>query len=52
MAETSHNYGTARRKTSVARGVIKPRKGKFTVNDKTLTRILRAKPDAWWCAPS
>jgi len=34
MAET--NYGTGRRKTSVARVFIKPGKGKFTVNDKTL----------------
>ena len=36
MAETNHNYGTGRRKTSVARVFIKPGKGKFTVNDKTL----------------
>ena len=36
MAETSYNYGTGRRKTSVARVFIKPGKGKFTVNDKTL----------------
>ncbi len=36
MAETNHNYGTGRRKTSVARVFIKPGKGKFSVNDKTL----------------
>jgi len=36
MADISYNYGTGRRKTSVARVFIKPGKGKFTVNDKTL----------------
>ncbi len=36
MAETNYNYGTGRRKTSVARVFIKPGKGQFTVNDKTL----------------
>ena len=36
MAETDYNYGTGRRKTSVARVFVKPGKGKFTVNDKTL----------------
>ena len=36
MAETSYNYGTGRRKTSVARVFIKPGKGKFMVNDKVL----------------
>jgi small subunit ribosomal protein S9 len=36
MAETSYNYGTGRRKTSVARVFIKPGKGKFVVNDKEL----------------
>ncbi|MBI5908591.1 MAG: 30S ribosomal protein S9 [Betaproteobacteria bacterium] len=36
MGETNHNYGTGRRKTSVARVFIKPGKGKFSVNDKTL----------------
>ena len=36
MAETSYNYGTGRRKTSVARVFIKPGTGKFSVNDKTL----------------
>ena len=36
MAETSYNYGTGRRKTSVARVFIRPGKGKFTVNDKAL----------------
>lgn len=36
MAETSYNYGTGRRKTSVARVFIKPGKGKFVVNDKAL----------------
>ena len=36
MAETNYNYGTGRRKTSVARVFIKPGKGKFTVNDKAL----------------
>jgi len=36
MAETNYNYGTGRRKTSVARVFIKPGKGKFIVNDKTL----------------
>ncbi len=36
MAETNYNYGTGRRKTSVARVFIKPGKGKFSVNDKTL----------------
>ena len=36
MAETNYNYGTGRRKTSVARVFIKPGKGKFMVNDKTL----------------
>jgi small subunit ribosomal protein S9 len=36
MAEINYNYGTGRRKTSVARVFIKPGKGNFTVNDKTL----------------
>jgi small subunit ribosomal protein S9 len=36
MAEINYNYGTGRRKTSVARVFIKPGKGTFTVNDKTL----------------
>jgi len=36
MAEIDYNYGTGRRKTSVARVFVKPGKGKFTVNDKTL----------------
>ena len=36
MAEINYKYGTGRRKTSVARVFIKPGKGKFTVNDKTL----------------
>jgi len=36
MADISYNYGTGRRKTSVARVFIKPGKGKFTVNEKTL----------------
>lgn len=36
MAESSYNYGTGRRKTSVARVFIKPGKGKFVVNDKAL----------------
>ena len=36
MAETSYNYGTGRRKSSVARVFIKPGKGVFVVNDKPL----------------
>ena len=36
MAESNYNYGTGRRKTSVARVFIKPGEGKFIVNDKTL----------------
>ena len=32
----TYNYGTGRRKSAVARVFIKPGKGKFTVNDKTL----------------
>ena len=36
MAEINYNYGTGRRKTSVARVFIKPGKGKFTMNDKAL----------------
>jgi small subunit ribosomal protein S9 len=36
MTEINYNYGTGRRKTSVARVFIKPGKGKFMVNDKTL----------------
>jgi small subunit ribosomal protein S9 len=36
MAETNYNYGTGRRKSSVARVFIKPGNGKFIVNDKTL----------------
>ena len=36
MAEINYNYGTGRRKTSVARVFIKPGKGKFIVNDKAL----------------
>jgi small subunit ribosomal protein S9 len=36
MAESSYNYGTGRRKTSVARVFIKPGKGVITVNDKGL----------------
>ena len=31
-----YNYGTGRRKSAVARVFIKPGKGKFSVNDKTL----------------
>jgi len=36
MAVTNYNYGTGRRKTSVARVFIKPGKGEFIVNDKAL----------------
>jgi len=36
MAEIDYNYGTGRRKTSVARVFIRPGKGKFIVNDKAL----------------
>jgi small subunit ribosomal protein S9 len=36
MAEINYNYGTGRRKSSVARVFIKPGNGKFIVNDKTL----------------
>ena len=36
MAETNYNYGTGRRKSSVARVFIKPGKGLFMVNDKSL----------------
>ena len=36
MAEINYNYGTGRRKTSVARVFIRPGKGKFIVNDKAL----------------
>jgi len=36
MAEINYNYGTGRRKTSVARVFIRPGKGKFVVNDKAL----------------
>ena len=36
MAESGYNYGTGRRKTSVARVFIKPGKGKIIVNDKAL----------------
>jgi small subunit ribosomal protein S9 len=36
MADTNYNYGTGRRKTSVARVFIRPGKGKFIVNDKEL----------------
>ena len=36
MAETNYNYGTGRRKTSVARVFIKPGQGKIVVNGKTL----------------
>ena len=36
MVETNYNYGTGRRKTSVARVFIKPGKGEFIVNDKAL----------------
>ena len=36
MAEISYNYGTGRRKSSVARVFIKPGKGAFVVNDKPL----------------
>jgi small subunit ribosomal protein S9 len=36
MPESNYNYGTGRRKTSVARVFIKPGKGKFVVNDKSL----------------
>ncbi len=36
MAEINYNYGTGRRKSSVARVFIKPGKGQFTVNDKPL----------------
>ncbi len=36
MAEIDYNYGTGRRKTSVARVFIRPGKGKFVVNDKAL----------------
>jgi len=36
MAEPNYNYGTGRRKSSVARVFIKPGQGKFIVNDKAL----------------
>jgi small subunit ribosomal protein S9 len=36
MAEIHYNYGTGRRKSSVARVFIKSGKGLFTVNDKSL----------------
>jgi len=36
MSDSNYNYGTGRRKTSVARVFIRPGKGQFTVNDKTL----------------
>jgi small subunit ribosomal protein S9 len=36
MAETSYNYGTGRRKSSVARVFIRAGKGAFVVNDKPL----------------
>ena len=36
MAETSYNYGTGRRKTSIARVFIKPGKGEIVVNGKAL----------------
>ena len=36
MAESSYNYGTGRRKTSVARVFIKPGKGEIVVNGKAL----------------
>jgi small subunit ribosomal protein S9 len=36
MAETNYNYGTGRRKSAVARVFIKPGKGLFIVNDKSL----------------
>ena len=36
MAEIDYNYGTGRRKSSVARVFIKPGKGQFIVNDKPL----------------
>ena len=36
MAETNYNYGTGRRKTSVARVFIRPGTGKITVNGKAL----------------
>jgi len=36
MAEINYNYGTGRRKSSVARVFIRPGKGQFIVNDKPL----------------
>ena len=44
MAETNPNYGTGRRKTSVARVFIKPGKGKFSVNDKALDEYFAREP--------
>ena len=44
MAETNYNYGTGRRKTSVARVFIKPGKGKFMVNDKPLDDYFAREP--------
>jgi len=36
MSDSNYNYGTGRRKTSVARVFIRPGKGQFIVNDKAL----------------
>ena len=42
-----YNYGTGRRKTSVARVFIKKGKGDIVVNGKPLDAYFAARPAAW-----
>lgn len=44
------NYGTGRRKTSVARVFLKKGSGKIVVNGKPVDEFLLAKQAVWSCA--
>ncbi len=45
MAQTQYNYGTGRRKSSVARVFLKPGNGRITVNQKPLDVYFGRKTD-------
>ena len=44
------NYGTGRRKSSVARVFIKKGTGQIIVNGKTWTSISAVRRPSWWFA--
>ena len=50
MAETNYNYGTGRRKTSVARVFMKPARASSSSTTSRWTNISPARPAAWSCA--